>query len=325
MPEARRVYAGPSIESDRVTSRSAGEPAADRTPDLVVAGAASRDRAEGDDRGWRLGGPATYCSLAAARLGLRVGCVLGVDDLAASARELVLLRQAGVDLRLVPLARGPVFDNIEVDGHRRQRWLSRSDTLTVDALPRDWRGAGMWLLVPVAGEMPDEWSRLPAAEARVGLGWQGLLRDFAAEGWVERVGPAVSPLIDRAGLVCASTDDLIPDFDIDAVRRIASGATLVLTAGAEGGLVIDGKAMTRYPAVTAGPVRDATGAGDVFLATLMAAWLVTGNAVTQRSLRFAAAAASLAVEGVGLLGVPTKAAVAERLGRRSGGRVGSAG
>ena len=37
--------------------------------DLVVVGAASRDITPDDPRGWRLGGAASYASLAAARLG----------------------------------------------------------------------------------------------------------------------------------------------------------------------------------------------------------------------------------------------------------------
>ena len=61
------------------------------------------------------------------------------------------------------------------------------------------------------------------------------------------------------------------------------------------------------------------GAGDVFLAALMVAWLTTGELATPRNLRFAAAGGSLAVEGVGLGGVPSKAAVASRLGRGGAG------
>ena len=49
----------------------------------MVVGAASRDLTTDDPRGWRLGGSAAYCSLAAASLGLRVGCLLGVDAEAA--------------------------------------------------------------------------------------------------------------------------------------------------------------------------------------------------------------------------------------------------
>jgi sugar/nucleoside kinase (ribokinase family) len=282
-------------------------------PDLVVVGAASRDLTDRDTRGWRLGGSATYCSLAAARLGLRVGCLVGVDDLAASAEELDLLRLAGVQLRPVALEHGPVFENIERDGHRRQRWRSMSDAIPVAALPDEWRGASGWLLGPVAGEVPDDWAAVGPADARVGLGWQGLLRNFGADGWMERKMPAASPLARRAGLVCASVDDLPPDFDVADLRRLATAATIVVTAGAHGGLALEGTHLIRYAALATEGVEDATGAGDVFMAALMVAWLTTGELATPRSLLFAAAAGSLVVEGVGLAGVATRAAVESRM------------
>ena len=65
-------------------------------PDIVVVGAASRDRVEDDPRGWRLGGAVSYAALAIARLGLRVGALVGADAEAATARELDLLREAGL-------------------------------------------------------------------------------------------------------------------------------------------------------------------------------------------------------------------------------------
>jgi sugar/nucleoside kinase (ribokinase family) len=306
MLEARRVYDGPSIASVR---RESAE-----TPDLVVVGAASRDLTDRDARGWRLGGSATYCSLAAARLGLRVGCLVGVDGLAADADELELLRLAGVLLRPVALEHGPVFDNIEEDGHRHQRWRSMSDAIPVAALPDEWRTAGGWLLGPVAGELPDGWAAAVPADARVGLGWQGLLRDFGADGWMERKEPAASPLVGRAGLACASVDDLPPGFDVAELRRLASAATIVVTAGAQGSLVLQGAGINRYAAVAADGVEDPTGAGDVFMAALMVAWLAWGELATPYSLLFAAAAGSLVVEGVGLAGVATRVEVESRMG-----------
>ncbi len=313
MPEARRVYAGPPIDPGWSGAPPGNETAHLRTPDLVVVGAASRDLADRDPRGWQLGGSATYCSLAAARLGLRIGCLLGVDDLAASADELDLLRLAGVQLVLVALARGPVFENLESDGHRRQRWRSTSDQIPVAALPEDWRRSRGWLFGPVAGELPDDWAAVGPADARVGLGWQGLLRRFGPDGWMERRQPVASPLARRAGLVCASADDLPPDLEVAALGRSATTATIVVTAGARGGLAFSGSRLIRYPALPADDVEDPTGAGDVFLAALMVAWLTTEELATPRSLLFAAAAASLAVGGVGLAGVPTMSAVATRL------------
>ncbi len=282
-------------------------------PDLVVVGAASRDVTPGDPRGWRLGGSATYCALTAARLGLRVGCLLGVDAEAAVADELSLLEAAGVDLRRIALERGPVFENIERDGHRRQRWLSECSPLAVAALPEAWRDARGWLLVPIAGELPGDWSAVPASGAAVGVGWQGLLREFAADGWVRGVAAEPSTLLEAAGLVVTSVDDLPAAASIDSLRALAPLATIVLTAGERGGIVARASGLARYRATPAAAVVDPTGAGDVFLGALMVAWLLTGIPATAETLRLAAAAASCVVEGPGLSAVPTRARVAERL------------
>jgi sugar/nucleoside kinase (ribokinase family) len=298
--ETRRVYAStPSGPAD--------------PPDLVVVGAASRDLTSDDQRGWRLGGAANYCSLTAARLGLRVGCLVGVDPLASTAHELGLLQEAGVDVRRVALDRGPVFENLEIGGHRRQRWLSKSDRVPSVALPEDWRGARAWLIVPVAGELGDEWAGAPAADSRVGVCWQGLLRTFDDDGWVRRVGPAPSPILGAAGLVIASVDDVEGSTDLEWLRSLAPDAAVVLTAGEGGGVALLGGDMRRYRAIAAHRVVDATGAGDVFAAALTAAWLLTGQLATAATLRLAAAAASCSVEGAGLAGVPMRAQVAARL------------
>lgn len=251
-------------------------------------------------------------------MGLRVACLVGVDAEAAEAAELALLEGAGVSLRRVPLANGPVFENLEADGHRRQRWLSMSDEIPLDALPEAWRRTRAWLLVPVAGELPDGWAGAPDPGAAVGIGWQGMLRDMADDGWVNRVSPAPSPLLGRAGVVCASIDDLGPDTQLAGLRPLAPAAAFVLTAGASGGIVLREGGLARYPGVPSERIVDSTGAGDVFLAALTFAWLRTGMPATDAALRFAAAAASCSVEGAGLAGVPTRQQVAARLRAAAG-------
>ena len=72
-----------------------------------------------------------------------------------------------------------------------------------------------------------------------------------------------------------------------------------------------------YPPVRSHAPVDPTGAGDVFLASLAAARieprLVGGRIEAGFDLLLAAAAASLVLEGRGLLGVPDRRAVMERI------------
>src|SRR3954471_11664249 len=115
-------------------------------PVVVVVGAAARDLVDDDPRGWRLGGGVSYSALTTARLGLPTGAIVGVDDAASDATELELLREAGVDVRLVHLDHGPIFQNIERPEGRLQLCGSHSDPLPVTSVPDAWRAAPGWIL-----------------------------------------------------------------------------------------------------------------------------------------------------------------------------------
>ena len=99
----------------------------DEAPAVVVVGAACRDLVDDDERGWRLGGGASYSALALARLGIRVGALVVADELASTSRELNTIRDAGVDVLVVPGSRGPIFINIETPTGRIQQTPQVSD------------------------------------------------------------------------------------------------------------------------------------------------------------------------------------------------------
>ncbi len=311
--------------SDGPAARSAAGDIADvrDTPRIVVVGAAARDIAPGDPRGWRLGGGVAYSALTTARLGVPTAALVGVDGAASTAAELDLLRHAGVDIRIVELERGPVFDNVETPEGRIQVGHERADPIPVDALPAAWRTAPAWILATVADELPPAWADVPSEEALVAIGWQGLLREVVAGQRVRRLPPGPSPIVARADLVGVSRDDLGPEAAVnDLFRFLHPGSTLVLTQGDHGGLVMtagrDGpSAMYHYPAVRSPAVVDPTGAGDVFLAALLAARaeprLVGGRIDKRFDVLLAAVVASLVLEGQGMLGVPERSAVRRRM------------
>jgi sugar/nucleoside kinase (ribokinase family) len=296
-------------------------PADEPAPQVVVVGAASRDVDAGDERGWRLGGGATYGALVLARLGLRVGVVLGVDAPAARAHELDLLREAGAELRLVRLPAGPVFQLEETAAGRALRCEDPGGPLPVAALPSAWRAAPAWYLAPVADELPDGWAAIPPG-AVVALGWQGLLRDLE-RGALVRPRPArPRALLRRADLVSVSAEDLDPASDLRGLLRLLRAGTLcTFTRGARGGIAFTVRPgsprMRQFPAVRTVTAVDATGAGDAFLAALLAARVVPALAGRQphleAALRFAATVAATHVGATGLGGVPTLAEVQEAL------------
>jgi Sugar kinases, ribokinase family len=199
-------------------------------------------------------------------------------------------------------------------------------------LPEAWVAAPAWSLVPVAGEVGDEWVSAVPSDVYLSVGWQGLLRDLSAGRIVTRRAPASSPLLRRADLVGVSHHDLAPGTRLaDLCRLLQPGASLVITEGAGGGHLRrtgrDGASEeVRYEAIAPDCEVDPTGAGDTFLGALLASIVHPlivrgGQADAGLDLDFAAAAASLVIEGPGLLGVPDLAAVGARYARRHGGRL----
>lgn len=289
--------------------------------DVVHIGSASRDLAPDDPRGWRLGGGVSYASLTTARLGLSTAALIGVDEFASGAVELDTLRAAGVDVHLVMLAEGPVFRNTETPAGRVQIAIAPGIPLEPQRLPEAWQAARAWSLVPVAAEIGESWIGPIPVGATVAVGWQGMLRTLVAGQPVARRPPEASTLLRRADLVGVSEFDLEPGTDpLDLVRYLRPRARLVFTRGERGGSLIDigeasgaGPRVSEYRALTVGSAVDATGAGDTFLAALLAVTvrpeLLGDRASVDMAARFAAAAASLTVGGRGLDGVGDLAAV----------------
>lgn len=295
--------------------------------EILHLGSACRDVAPDDARGWRLGGGVTYAALTTARLGLRTAAVIGLDAEAAAAPEVDLLRAAGVDVLKVELSEGPVFHNVETPEGRVQTCVVPGVPLPVVDLPAAWSDARAWSFTPVAGEILDDWSAAIRADAFVVVSWQGFLRELAPGQRVRQSPPRPSALLRRADLVGVSHHDVDAATPlVDLCRLLKLGADLLVTRGGEGGLLVrvgtDGPARAvRYRSTRAIEV-DPTGAGDTFLAALAASVLRPAIAGRKRSrrppdLRFAAAAAALAVEAVGLAGVPDRAAVNVRRARET--------
>ncbi len=294
--------------------------------EVVHIGSACRDIAPDDPRGWRLGGGVTYASLTTARLGLRTAAIVGVDATAATATEFDQLRRAGVDLMLVPLSEGPIFENRETGVGRVQTSVRTGVPLPVPAIPESWLSAPGWSIVPVAGEVSDDWAiRIPMG-AYVAVAWQGFLRRLVAGERVERREPSASAILRRADLVGVSHHDVPVGTPVPSlVGLLHPGASLLVTQGSDGGVLVhveaDGSTRTlRYLPTASSGEADPTGAGDTFLAALQASVLrpaIVGRRRPrhQLDLRFAAAAGSLVVEGTGLDGVPERPAVLVRRAR----------
>jgi len=294
--------------------------------EVVHVGSACRDIAPDDPRGWRLGGGVTYAALTTARLGLRTAAVVGVDAQAAGAHELTALRDAGVDILAVDLPEGPVYHNVETPRGREQTVIAAGVPVRPIPLPSSWRASPAWSLVPVAGEVGDDWAGLIGDDAIVAVAWQGMLRRLVAGARVERIPPTDRAILRRADLVGISHLDVAPETSLGVLSGfLHRGARLLVTQGGHGGLLVTTGdhgpvEVLRYLSTPTEREVDPTGAGDTFLAALLAVLVrpsVAGSPGRSlaRALRFAAAAGSLAVEDVGLAGVPDRTSVLIRRAR----------
>ena len=291
--------------------------------DVVHVGSACRDIAPDDPRGWRLGGGVTYGALATARLGMATGAIVGLDAQASRAEELDALRDAGVDILPLPLAEGPIYHNVETPAGRRQTIQAVGQPLHPIPIPESWHDAHAWSFVSVAAELGDDWAGVPGEGALVAVAWQGMLRRLVAGEHVDRLPPVRSALLERADLVGVSRHDVDPATTLAALAGfLRPGARLLITQGDQGGILVEvtanaPDAVLRYLPTHTDREVDPTGAGDTFLSALLAATLRPSlrGPIRRRTggdLRFAAAAGSLAVEAIGLAGVPDLSAVRNR-------------
>jgi sugar/nucleoside kinase (ribokinase family) len=298
-----------------------------QTPEVVVVGAACRDLVDDDERGWRLGGGASYSALALARLGLRVGALVVADDLAATSSELDMVRDAGVDVHVIPGTQGPIFINVETPSGRVQQTPQVSDAVDPRALPAAWREAPAWMLAPVAAEVRDEWAEVIPDDALVGLGWQGLLRVLRVGERVNHLPPGRSAVVRRADLIGVGSDDVD---DATTPAHLAAlmhpGATLLFTDGVHGGTAYrigatpDDLERRHWHSIPIRTYVDPVGAGDTFLSGVFAAWVKPSTVDDwdgpDGDLRLGAACGSLILEGPGLYGVPH---LADAMNRMHGG------
>ena len=290
-------------------------------PDVIVVGAATRDLTDLDPRGWFMGGGVTFSSLTLARLGLRVGVILGLDAEARGAREVEHLHRAGAEVIEVPIEKGPIFINDESGPYRVQTCMSTSSRLPVDALPADWRATKAWMMTPIASEIGEEWMDVPAPDACVGFAWQGELRVLADGAVVRPRDPEPSAFLARADLTGLSRFDIPHSFDLRTMAGwLKDEADVLLTAGMHGGLLLnyrDGRIAggRLYPSVPSKQEVDPVGAGDTMLAGAMAARIVGGSAARVRGhdLHVGAATSSCLVEGPGIDSVPDLGQLRQRL------------
>ena len=255
--------------------------------------------------GWLPGGPSLYAARCAAALGVDVTLVTGMER---GYPEEVLRGLCVVSAMVDSLPR--YANRYDSAGARTQLLLAEGTALPPGLYERI-APCDVLFLAPAYHEI-GQWPQIDARVRAVSL--QGLLRATGANGRVvHRPGAwqAVQSFVEP-GAFCFFSDEDTADADGLARRIAAAGAIALVTHGPSGAARYFGISKEERPAVLATPV-DPTGAGDCFAMAYAVrfAEMQDGDA----AFSFALAAGALAVEGAGISGIPSRAAIEERLAK----------
>ena len=261
--------------------------------DYLVIGHISCDLTPG---GARLGGTATYAALTARALGLRTGVVTSWGG------ELPLDILDGIQVSNMVVEHSTTFENIYTLDRRQQIIHHLAPDILYNNIPRNWRGAPIVHIGPIAGEgksLVD--GRFPTS--MLGLTPQGWLRTWDEEGHVQ-IGSWLEALqaLPKADAVVFSIEDVGGDEEqIEAM--VNRSRVLVVTEGAAGARLYWNGDLRRFRALHVKEV-DPTGAGDIFAAAFFWRFSITHDPWT--AAKFATQLASFSVTRRGLEGIPTR-------------------
>ncbi|HAF11986.1 MAG TPA: hypothetical protein DCK98_18190 [Chloroflexi bacterium] len=274
-----------------------------RIPFLAI-GHTARD--EFPDGRWRLGGSALYGAATAAKLGAAVTLVTRAGPKERDALE-TLCQELGIALRVLPGDVTTTFAfTYDTTGRRTLRLRARAAPIARTDVGRAVTAPKAVLLASIAGEL-DASLFAPWSGAKRVLAAQGLLRSFGADGTVIATAwTDYARLLPKVDAVVVSEEDHAED------PTWLPYTTVVVTQAERGSDLRARGATTHVRAFPVAAVIDQTGAGDAFAASL-ALGLAEGSPLIEAAT-FASAAASFAVEGLGMSRLADRARVRERMG-----------
>jgi sugar/nucleoside kinase (ribokinase family) len=275
-----------------------------QAPDYLAIGHVTIDY--GPDGEPSLGGSALYAALLAARFGLRAAILTRgrFDDLPNEELPNALTRFASEIEIIVQESDEPTtFTNVNVAGRREQTIHTWAGEIDLNGLPPMWRSSRIIHLAPVAQEIDVRRAGRLSPDF-FGVTPQGLMRKWRSDndGKVSLI-PLRLPFefLGRINAMVLNSEE--QSLARDEVEVVGSRALVAITRGPTGAQVVDRGQQMQIPAFKV-PVRNDTGAGDVFAATLFI--LRTEGSGTIPAARAAAASASVLIQHGGPDAVPTR-------------------
>ncbi len=254
-----------------------------------------------------LGGPATYASFAAKRLGAQVNVISRVGAEFPQA-YLWLLEQEGINTQNVVRHQNDTTTSFELTytenfADRHLKIKNKGAPLTVEDLPKDFHAQAVHL-APIDGEISLEVAeQLKKCCDILSVDPQGLMRSFDGEGNVTDSAPVdndIFPLINIYKSSQAEIYYLTGESELKQAIRVIHDVgveTVIVTMGAKGSVLSVEGALYNVAACPSQVVVDPTGAGDVFIGGFLAEFIRQKESLWCAAV--GSAAASMVVEGLG--------------------------
>lgn len=241
------------------------------------------------------GGTAAYAALTARALGYKVGIVTSW------ASEFPLGALSDIPLINYRADQTTTFENISTPQGRIQKIHGLAEKLDLFLIPETWRKPQIVHFGPVAQEIEPGMVRY-FNNSLVGVSPQGWLRAWDENGQIHSSEwPEASFVLGNADVAILSLEDV--GNDETRIEEMASYCpVMVVTESMEGARVYWHGDVRRFrPPNT--PLKDDTGAGDIFSAAFFVRFFHTRN--PWESARFATQLASHSITRIGMEGIPT--------------------
>ena len=271
--------------------------------DVLVIGHITADLVPG---GRILGGTVSYAASVYAAFGHRVGILTSAAYNESLLKHLLPFGK----LMVLPADSSLTYENVYGDGGRQQFVRARAAAIRYGDVPNGWTDAPYVHLGPLADEVDPLQMARHFPDAVVMLTLQGLMRRWDEDGKVQFKRWFDQEAFKLIDILVYSEEDIhqYPRLT-DEIQQVCNH--LVVTNGRNGGTYYYNGDSRRYDSMEV-PVRDLTGAGDVFAASLLGLLPLVGNDVF-RAVKIAGRLAAYSVTRTGIDSAPTDMEIAREL------------
>ncbi len=266
-----------------------------------------------------LGGPPTYVSLAAAKLGAKVSVISKVgEDFPPS--YVAWLKNQGIDLsglqKVKDASTTSYALNYKKDGERQLILRKRAPVIKAEDIPNYLKSKAVHI-APIANEiLPEVIKKVQGQAGIVSLDPQGFLRRFKEDGSMFLGQMKDLEVLRWINMFKASREEIrkvTGESNLgQAVKKVHKHGveTVIVTKGAEGSLLYVKGTLYQVPAAKPRIIVDTTGSGDVFIGGLLAEYIKGKDLLWCASV--GSASASFVVEKLGPRGFGSAKELYER-------------